>query len=313
MNQKMQAIPFYILMILAMTSWGAAWVSAKMIAGMSSPQIIILIRYSITALSMLLLILYRGESFLVNRRSMVSILLSALFLYAYSQCFFKGLETGLAGAGGVLLTSINPLITYVISSILLRRKFHKNEWSGVLVGILGGFFLLKMWQFSPAELVQSGNGYFVLGAVVWSLLSLSSQKAQEKSSVFVYSFYLNLFASVFSLVTIDYSELQQVWAFPPFFWGNILFLALIGTTFGTTAYFFSTQRLGAAKGSSFIFLVPVTAVVFSYFILDEIPQWWTLLGGALAIVAVTLIHKKRDDAREVVEEESIPIGKIDTI
>lgn len=288
-------LPFYILMFSAMMAWGGAWVSAKVIAGMCSPEIIIFWRYLFTAISMIPILIYRKESLKLDKKTLLSMFGSAIFLIGYSHFFFKGLETGLAGAGGVLLTTVNPIFTYLIISIIFRKRIRQKEWLGLLIGFIGGVFLLRLWQFSTDELVKSGNLFFLLGALFWSFLTVTSQEAQKKSSVFVYSFYLNGIAVLVTAFTIDYSEMAQIVSFPPYFWLNLLYLALIGTTFGTTAYFFSTSKLGAAKGSSFVFLVPVNAVVLSFFFLREKPQWSTLIGGALAVLAVYLIHKKSEN------------------
>lgn len=291
--EKRSDLPFYILMILAMAAWGGSWVSAKVIAGMSSPQILMFWRYLLTALSLFPILLIRKESLRLERKTLLTIAGSALFLAGYSHFFFKGLEKGLAGAGGVLLCTINPLITYLISSLIYRHRIHVREWFGLLVGLVGGVFLLRLWQFSFAELFQSGNLFFLIAAVLWSCLALFSQGAQKRCSVFIYSFYLNGFAAAVALLGIDFSEMATIFSFPRFFWLNMIYLAFIATTFGTTAYFFSTQKLGASKGSSFIFLVPVNAVIFSFIFLKEIPQWNTLIGGTLAVLAVYLLHRRR--------------------
>lgn len=295
---KENTLPFYILMILAMLAWGGAWVSADVIAGMCPPQIIIFWRYIITALSMIPILLLRKESFKIDSSTVKAFTLSALFLIGYSVFFFKGLEKGLAGAGGVLLTTVNPIFTYIITSILFKKIVHTKEWMGLGIGFVGGIFLLKLWNFDSSELIKSGNLYLLIGALFWSLLSISSQKSQKSCSVFVYSFYLNIFASLFTLFSINYGNLEIIQELSPLFWWNLLYLALVGTTFGTTAYFFSTKKLGAAKGSSFIFLVPVNTVILSFLIQKEVPQWHTIVGGILATTAVFLIHSKK----KVVEE-----------
>lgn len=291
-------LPFYVLMILAMCAWGGAWVSAKIIADMCSPQIIVFGRYLLTAVSMVPILLYRKESFLLSKKSIPPIAFSALFLVAYSIFFFMGLKNGLAGAGGVLLTTINPLFTYVITAALFQKRVTQWEWIGLGVGFLAGVFLLKLWQFSFAELLQSGNFFLLLGALFWSFLAISSSKAQQHCSLFQYSFYLNIFAAIATIGTINFNEISTVFTFSSRFWWNLSYLSFIGTTFGTTAYFLSTNKLGAAKGSSFIFLVPVSATVLSFMILGEKPQLFTIIGGSLAIGAVYIIHHKSPATRQ---------------
>jgi drug/metabolite transporter (DMT)-like permease len=76
------------------------------------------------------------------------------------------------------------------------------------------------------------------------------------------------------------------------FWGNLLFASIITTTLATTMYFYATSKIGAEKASSFIFTVPFTAALSSYFILGEAIQLHTIIGGFLGIAAVWMINRK---------------------
>ena len=57
-------------------------------------------------------------------------------------------------------------------------------------------------------------------------------------------------------------------------------------------YFFASSKIGAVKASSFIFVVPLTAIVFSKIFLNEQIRLTTLIGGCLSIIAVYTINRK---------------------
>ena len=59
-----------------------------------------------------------------------------------------------------------------------------------------------------------------------------------------------------------------------------------------TMYFFASSKIGAIKASSYIFVVPLTAIIFSKIILNEQILPTTILGGMLSISAIYLINKK---------------------
>ena len=63
-------------------------------------------------------------------------------------------------------------------------------------------------------------------------------------------------------------------------------------SFANTMYFFASSKIGAVKASSFIFIVPLTAIIFSKILLDEPVRLTTLIGGFLSIIAIYLINKK---------------------
>jgi drug/metabolite transporter (DMT)-like permease len=63
-------------------------------------------------------------------------------------------------------------------------------------------------------------------------------------------------------------------------------------SFANTMYFFASSKIGAVKASSFIFVVPLTAIIFSVIILKEEVLYTTITGGSLSVVAVYLINRK---------------------
>lgn len=93
------------------------------------------------------------------------------------------------------------------------------------------------------------------------------------------------------ILALPYDVLGVVHAGYPF-WLNIVYLSVCATTFGTTAYFFASSKLGASRASSFMFLVPTSAVLISWLVLNEQPKLSTILGGILAMGAVYLINVK---------------------
>ena len=76
------------------------------------------------------------------------------------------------------------------------------------------------------------------------------------------------------------------------FWLNLFFSASINTAGATTFYFYATSKIGADKASTFMFMVPLTAALGAWLLISEIPQWNTLLGGVIGLVAVYVLNRK---------------------
>lgn len=74
------------------------------------------------------------------------------------------------------------------------------------------------------------------------------------------------------------------------FWLNIFYLSAVSTTFGTTVYFFAASRYGSKMASSFIFIVPLSAVLGSVIFLQEKPDFIVIFGGFISLIAVYLIN-----------------------
>lgn len=217
----------------------------------------------------------------------------ALLLVIYNFLFFTGLRVGLAGAGGVLVTTTNPLFTFLILSVFLKTKLKINEFIGIFLGLLGGLTIIGVWNADPQIIFQKGNILFLIASFVWALLTITSRKGISIGTPYMtYSFYLYLFCTLFSFpFALKHNILKPLDAGISF-WMNIIFLSTIVTAFATTTYFYASNRLGSGKASSFIFLVPLSAMLLSWLILNEQPAISTIIGGVMALSAVYMINIK---------------------
>ena len=95
-------------------------------------------RFIIAAMSMLFVLFFRGSNWRINLRGALSILASAVFLVLYNHLYFTGTHLGAAGAGGVLVTTLNPVLTFILISIIrqsyLVAELLPESCSAFLVG-----------------------------------------------------------------------------------------------------------------------------------------------------------------------------------
>lgn len=165
---------------------------------------------------------------------------------------------------------------------------------GLFFGFIGGLVILQVWKISIDYLLLSGNLFFLLCSFVWATLSLNSQSTGKSMSPITYSFYVYAVGSIIEfLFCFNDPSFWKVWDMGFDFWASIFYLTVISTTFGTTVYFYAATRLGSEIASSFIFIVPLSAYLSSFLILDEVVQIPVIIGGSLAILAVYLINSKQ--------------------
>lgn len=283
---------FTLLIILAMTAWGASWTSAKLITHMAAPEVLIFWRFLFTFISFIPVMFIFKKSIRISRASLLKIILGAVFIVAYNKFFFTGLRYGFAGAGGVLVTTMNPILTFLFTLIIFRRAIASRAVVGLLLGFTGGFILLEVWTINPQKLVMTGNAYFLLASASWAFLTLTSERSHDNMSPFVFSFYVFGLAAFLDLwLALPYGVFDFTGK-DILFWSNILYLSVFATTFATTIYFAASGRLGSQKASSFIFLVPTSAVLISWLVLGEVIRLNTIVGGIIAISAVYMINAK---------------------
>lgn len=279
-----------------MISWGFAWPSAKLIVKTQHPNVIIFWRFLATALSLLPVVFWKKGFFrLPNYKVLFQITIGGVLYTIYNQFFLLGLKNGLAGAGGVLVTTMNPIFTYVFVHSFQKKLPSAREGIGLLLGLFGGCILLRLWELDLDSLFRSGNIFFLLCAFSWALLSINSHRTGQTISPLVYSFYVFAIGTILDLFLAFPYGVENALNSGSYFWFHIFYLSVIATTFGTTVYFFASTQLGSKVASSFIFLVPVTALLGSWIFLDESPNITTMIGGTSAVLAVFLLNRNQND------------------
>ncbi len=301
-------IKFLILMALAMLTWGGSWTSAKLVANTTAPEVLIFWRFLFTFISLIPVMFFIKKPLKLDRRSFLLVTAGSVFLVAYNKLFFSGLRTGLAGGGGVLVTTLNPVVTFTLSALLFRQKIRIREGLGLFFGLIGGMFLIEIWNISTDKIFMSGNIYFLLSTLLWAALTIASHKADNISSL-VFSFYVYGFSALMDLALALPFGVFDVMNAGYAFWLNMFYLSAVVTTFGTTVYFYASSKVGANKASTMTFLVPSSAVLISWMALGEQPKLSTVFGGLLALSAVYIINlgtnEKTDEELKPAEIEDL--------
>lgn len=280
-----------LLMVLAMVLWGGGWPALKVVTAAGiDVEVVTFWRFLIMFIAFIPVLLWWKKPLRLSRRALPIILFSALLNIAFMLISYWGVETGTAGAGGVIITTLSPVLTTILAIWYFKTSVTPRQWAGLLIGVAGGVVMLELWNLN---LLLGGNLLFVLSALVWALLTLLSQKSHLHLEPVHYSFLLAAVAAAVTLFMALPLEIGRVFEQDWRFWGAMLYLGVLGQTVASTIFFIASGRLGSGKASSYMFLVPLSALLSSYLLLGEIPSFWLLAGGTLASVSVYIINRGR--------------------
>lgn len=285
-------------MILAMAGWGASWVNAKVLSSYINEYELIFLRNFFTIITLVPVLVFTRKYFYINKRSFLLAILASFIMIAYMKCYFLGTKFGTASLGGALVTTLIPINTFIIMAFFFGKKILKKDYFALAIGALGVMTMLNVWSFSSQQIFSIENMYFLLASILWPALTITSSKI-TKTSPIVFSLYMYIITSVMvSIFFTDSLEFNYT-TYDSIFWINILVLAVVSTTFSTTVYFIGIEKLGTNEVSSFIFLVPLFAILFSIIFLKEPLSISLLIGTILTLIAVKILNnikifKKRE-------------------
>ena len=291
MHKEENKTKYFIGMIIAMLLWGVAWTSGKAVVEHSNIQVSSFWRYFISFIGMIPVMFYMKRSLKTDIVGYIYMILAGLLSALFSYLFFAGLVHGEAGYGGTMVTSLVPLITYFLSIIIFSTKVSTKQIIALGIGVLGAIILLRI----PMEglgFLNLNSIYFLICAVVWSFVTIITQKASKRVDPMFYTFVLfGVTAFTNMLFALPYHPFD-VGLYDSVFWWNIIFVGLLAGTFAMAIFFASASRIGAHNTGVFMFIVPIGAIVSSYFAYDENIASSTVIGCLLSFVAVILFNKK---------------------
>ena len=275
-------------MSLAMFSWAIAWTNAKIVGEYLSFYNLVFFRFLFGFLSLLPFIIIKKNPF-PKMVDLKYILIPSLLFFVYNIAFFKGTHYGLAGTGGVLVTTLNPLCTILIMS-LINKRIIKKEVVGMFLGVIGGIIIMNLHKGGMVNILNSNNIYFIICAITWGVMTVSVNYAQKRINPYIFICLCYLFTMIISFPFTNLGELNMS-DLDFRFYINFFLVSIGAMSFGTSIYIYSTPILGPAKVSVFIFSVPFIAMGTAYLVLNEPFTINIVIGGLLSLLSIYIINK----------------------
>ena len=276
-----------------MATWGLSWTNGKILSQYCSSSILAFWRFFLSSIFMIPVLIFTKNNFTVPSNGIKYIIIGSILIFSYNIFFFMGSNLGFANVGGVFVPTLNPIITFILSIIIFREIIYKKDIIGLIFGICGGIIVLEAWTLSYSQMTANGNLYFLLASISWGIMSIVSGKSHKALATLTFSFWVYFISSIFYFIMNINNDVLIVLDFDLIFWLNLILLSIGAQVFGTTVYFIATTKLGPSKASSFIFIVPITAPIFSMIFIGEKLEISTIIGGIMTMTAVYLINKEK--------------------
>lgn len=280
---------FFVLLFIAMLAWGGSWVNVKILGHYISAYEMIFLRFGITAITMVPIIIGLKHSFKIDLKSFGLVVLVALALIFYNKYYYLGTKFGTASLGGAMVTTMIPILTFVLLALMGVKKVSSKDLFALGLGAVGVLTMLHIWTFDLAHILLIQNLYFIIAAFLWAILTIISSKSTKISPI-VFTFYMYIMSVVLDWVFFVDISVMPFATFDGIFWINMLLISLAASTFANTIFFLGIEKLGAAEVSSFVFLVPFSAIGLSALFLDEKVDLFIILGTVLTLFAVKMLN-----------------------
>jgi len=280
----------YIKLTLTAIFWGGTFVAGRFIGPDVTPVNAAFLRFSIASFFLIILTKkVEGNFPAISRKQLLPIFLSgATGVFFYNLLFFEGLRHIHAGRAALII-AMNPIVISLLSALLFKEKLNFIKALGIILSVTGALVVISNGQLTGIVGYHMGKGELLLFGCVasWVSYSLIGKSIMGTLSPLVSVCYSSVAGT--ALLAVPFlinGQFHEIITYTLLDWGNLFYLGFFGTVLGFFWYYEGINIIGPMKASVFINVVPVSAIILSYFILDEAITPSLFSGGVLVISGV---------------------------
>lgn len=264
---------------LAAILWGANFNLAKPVLAEMSPYLAGASRYTIAAMVMIMIAQFTRAA-IPLREWKAYLTLGIVGVFGFNLFFFLGMAHSSA-INGALIMALNPLLTAILSYVILGERPKLAQLLAFPVGIAG--VAIVVLGAGAEWTIATGDLYIMIASLNWAVYNVLVKKMMPKQ--------VSGIASTAGIMTVGALALSLAAAcngsplvMPTAHAGLALLIMALGG--GVLAYLFwnaSIKHLGPAKAAIFMNLIPVTTMLIAAF--EHVPPTHVQLLGALLVIS----------------------------
>ncbi len=206
---------------------------------------------------------------------------------------FLALRTVSAGEASILLFT-NPIWVAALAPLFLSEHLSAVRMFGLVVGIVGVALAIGAPRGHSGF---HGDLLVLVASLAWAISTIITKRLQVVMNAWWLNFWQML---VGALVLLGVAHLMhQSWpgALSLSDWAWFAWLVIPGSTLSFGLWFTALSWGGAARTSSYLFLVPLFSVLLAFVILGEQITVVQILGGVLVGGSLYLVNSSRGAGR----------------
>ena len=292
--------------------WGSTYGAIHIAALHIAPPLVGALRTLISTAVLCIICVVRGISLRVSRRTAWQLALVGILFMSLNNVLLIWAETMVASGYASLVIAMIPIMVALIETALPGGEtLNLRGWLGTLLGAIGMLALLwpslhRAAASTPASSdtrTLAGFAILVLAALAFASGSVLSRRFRFQVDSFAATAWQLGAASV-----VNFAIAIPGGNFDTAQWTRsgilaVLYLAIMGSVVGLTAYVYLLQHVPVTKVSTYAFVNPVIAVLLGVLIFHERLSPAEITGSTLILIAVATVILSRTKPTPVAEAE----------
>ena len=211
---------------------------------------------------------------------------SVVVFFTLQTLAIDELPSGLAA----VLIYLQPLLVAVVAWRLLGESMDVAKVAGLVIGFTG-IVLVSSGAFE-GHLSAAGVVYAVLGAVAWTIGTVVFKRHHRSLDV-LWAVAIPFFAGGVVLTVLGAATEGTAISWSPGFVAALAYASVVGTALAWVLWLGLVAVGEAGRASSYIFMVPVVALLLGVVLLGETFRMSLVGGSILVVTGVHLVNRRR--------------------
>ncbi|MEU6519785.1 DMT family transporter [Streptomyces sp. NPDC046978] len=282
-----------LLSLAFVLCWSSGFIGAKLGAGSAPattvlmwrflPLIILLLAFSATRASTLR---RRLTWRVVGRQSLIGLLSQS----GYLLTVYYAIQLGVPSGTTALIDGVQPLVAGALAGPLLRQTVAPRQWLGLCLGAAGVAAVTT--ADASAGTAETWWAYLIPFLGMFSLVAATFLENRSRTPVAAST--SMTIHSLTSAVLFTALAVGTGTTAPPAdvtFWVAVIWLVALPTFGGYGLYWLILKRSGVTRVNALMFLMAPVTVVWGVLMFGEPLSLQTVLGLAVALTAVAVVHR----------------------
>lgn len=295
-------------MLMAIVMWAGAFIAGKLGTGELSPLMLTFFRFLFATMVIFpIMIAKEKDQWRIGLRDIIDILpLAIVGMIGYHMFFFTALRHTTA-TNASMINAINPLLTAILASILLKERLSGVQLLLILTALMGVILTVINWDIYNLIHFQVNIGDLIMfcGTSCWAVYSIMVKKVIRNFSplkLTAYTFLLTIVLLLPSvLMNLGESNLSSIGSTT---WLAVLYMSIFPTVIGYTIQQLAIKEIGPARTAQFINLVPFTSMILAFLFLGEPITILNIVSGLVIVSSVFLYTKVSQKSQAPIVEKA---------
>ncbi len=269
--------------------WASAFVAIRHLGHDFSPGALSLGRVAIGAVALGVVALSRGVVRPTGRQWVSIVTIGVLWFAIYNIALNEG-ETRVDAGTAAMLIQVSPVLIAVLAALFLHEKFTVYLAGGLALAF-SGVAVIGLSTSPGGDRDVVGVLLCLVSAIVYSI-SLVLQKPLVASLSALQVTWMACTIGAIACLPYAGTLVDEVSVAPTSSILWVVYLGVFPTAIAFTTYAFALNHMTASSLGVTTYLVPPLTIVMGLVFLDEVPPTMAYVGGALALVGVSVARRK---------------------